>query len=468
MESTVFPPASAATAVKFAAVRLSRVSGQRRLAATGFFRTLVVVTLAGAPAFSSNVFAVEASLTLAEAQQRAVERSRQIPAQDAAIAASRDMAVAAGQLPDPMLRFGVDNLPVDGGDQFSLTRDFMTQRRIGISQEFTRSEKRQLRAQRYELEAEKSLAEKTATIASIQRETALAWFDRYYAEAMTAAIVEQAGEVKLEVSAAEGAYRAGRGTQADVFAAHSMLVGLEDRISEFNRRVATAKTGLARWIGDGADAALEGKPVIDSIGMDTGSLEAELSHHPQIATLSKQADVATIDARIAQADKKADWTFELAYSQRGPAYSNMVSVGVSVPLQWDQKNRQDRELASRLALADQAKAQRDDALRAHVAEVRSMIQEWQNGLERTARYQRQLIPLAKERTKAAFGAYLGNKATLTDLLLARRNEIDVRLQALQLEMEVARSWAQLNFLYPAASANHAGTTPRDTVLKDAQ
>ncbi len=455
MESTVFPSAPPAAVTRFAWMRS--------------FRAVVLATMVGTPAYSSTGLAVDASLTLAEAQHRAVERSRQIPAQDAAIAASRDMAVAAGQLPDPMLRFGVDNLPVDGGDQFSLTRDFMTQRRIGISQEFTRSEKRQLRAQRYELEAEKSLAEKTATIASIQRETALAWLDRYYAEAMTAAIVEQAGEVKLEVSAAEGAYRAGRGTQADVFAAHSTLVGLEDRISEFNRRVATAKTGLARWIGDGADAALEGRPAIDSIGMDTGSLEAELSHHPQIATLSKQADVATIDARIAQADKKADWTVELAYSQRGPAYSNMVSVGVSVPLQWDQKNRQDRELASRLALADQAKAQRDDALRAHVAEVRSMIQEWQNGLERTARYQRQLIPLAKERTKAAFGAYLGNKATLTDLLLARRNEIDVRLQALQLEMEVARSWAQLNFLLPKdAGANHAGTTPRDTVLKDAQ
>ena len=37
------------------------------------------------------------------------------------------------------------------------------------------------------------------------------------------------------------------------------------------------------------------------------------------------------------------------FSQRGSAYSNMVSLNVSVPLQWDQKNRQDRELAARLA-----------------------------------------------------------------------------------------------------------------------
>jgi hypothetical protein len=35
---------------------------------------------------------------------------------------------------------------------------------------------------------------------------------------------------------------------------------------------------------------------------------------------------------------------------------------------------------------------------------------------------------------------------LSDVLVARRNEIDIRLQALQLEAETARLWAQLNYL----------------------
>ena len=332
MESPAFPAAFAAAAIKFAWTSSLRAPGQQTITAHGFCRAVVLVAVAGALTFSGSIFAAEAPLTLAEAQRRAVERSRQIPAQDAAIAASRDRAVAAGQLPDPMLRFGIDNLPTDGPDQFSLTRDFMTQRRIGISQEFTRSGKRELRVQRFEREAEKSRAELTATIASIQRDTALAWLDRYYAEAMATVIAEQAREVKLEVSAAESAYRAGRGTQADVFAAHSALVGLEDRVSEFNRRIATAKTGLARWIGDGAEVVLEGKPAMDSIRLDSSALETQLGHHPQITTLSMQAEVALLEARIAEADKKSDWTVELAYSLRGPAYSNMVSIGVSVPL----------------------------------------------------------------------------------------------------------------------------------------
>ena len=407
-----------------------------------------LIFLAGALGFCGLVSGAQAPLTLAEAQRRALEHSLQIPAQDAAVTASREMAVAAGQLPDPVLRLGIDNLPIDGPDQFSVGRDFMTMRRIGVMQEFTRSDKRQLRAERFEQEAQKSLAEKNAIIAFTQRDAALAWLDRYYAEAMAAVIVEQSKEVKLEILTAESAYRAGRGSQADVFAAHGVLAGLDDRTSEFNRRIATTKIGLARWIGEGAEAPLDGKPAIDSVRLDTGALDQELGHHPQIAILSRQIDVASTEARIAQANKKADWSVELSYSQRGSAYSNMVSIGVSVPLQWDQKKRQDRELGSRLAMVEQVRAQRDDMLRAHVAEVRSMVKEWENGRERLARYQNELIPLSIERTRAALAAYRGGKSNLTELLLARRSEIDLRLQSLQLEMETARLWAQLNYLFP--------------------
>src|SRR5512132_4427994 len=101
------------------------------------------------------------------------------------------MAVAAGQLPDPTLKLGIDNLPVEGADAYSLTRDFMTMRRIGVMQEFTRGEKRQLRTARFEREAERAGAEKSATLAMIQRDAALAWLDRYYAEATAAVIAEQ-------------------------------------------------------------------------------------------------------------------------------------------------------------------------------------------------------------------------------------------------------------------------------------
>jgi outer membrane protein TolC len=124
----------------------------------------------------------------------------------------------------------------------------------------------------------------------------------------------------------------------------------------------------------------------------------------------------------------------------------MVSINVSIPLQWDRKDRQNRELAAKLALLDQARAERDEMLQSHDAEVRAMIAEWDSDRERSARYRRELLPLAFERTQATLAAYRGAKASLTDVLAAYRSEIEVRMQALQLEMDTARLWAQLSFL----------------------
>ena len=77
---------------------------------------------------------------------------------------------------------------------------------------------------------------------------------------------------------------------------------------------------------------------------------------------------------------------------------------------------------------------------------------------------RELLPLAAERTQAALAAYRGGKASVIDVLLARRNEIDVRIQALQLQTDTARLWAQLNFLFPddGVSTHAAATITRES------
>ena len=153
------------------------------------------------------------------------------------------------------------------------------------------------------------------------------------------------------------------------------------------------------------------------------------------------------------------------YQQRGSAYSNMISLNVSVPLQWDRVDRQDREVAAKLALLEQVRAEREEKVRAHAAEVRQTIAEWESDRERQARYQRELLPLATQRTEATLAAYRGAKSSLLDVLQARRGEIDVRVASLQLEMETARVWAQLNFLYPGG-----GTAPHGSrsIPKDSQ
>lgn len=401
----------------------------------------------------SAAFAADFPLTLQEATRLSVERSRLVVAKDFAVQASQDMAVAAARLPDPVLSAGIENVPIDGPNQFSTTRESMTMRRIGVMQELTRPDKRRLRAERYEREAEQSAAEKAAVIAAIEREAALAWLERSYAESMAATVAEQAAQAAQEIEAAQAAYRGGRGTQADVVNAQSAQAAIADRASEIRRRIANAGINLARRVGDAAQRPLANPPALDAIALDPAALPALLAQHPDIAVLSMREAISETQARLAQANRKPDWTVELAYKQRGDAYSNMLSVGVSVPLQWDRKNRQDRELSARLAEVEQAKAERDDALLDRVAEVTALINDWHISRERYARYQRELVPLAQSLTQAQLAAYRGGKAALGEVLAARSAELAVRLEALSLAAGSAQLWARLNYLFPHISAH---------------
>ena len=390
-----------------------------------------------------------APLTLEEALRLAQERSRQLPAQDAAAVAAREMAVAAGQRPDPTLKAGISNLPVNGEDRFSLTRDFMTMRSVGVMQELTRDSKLRARSARYERDAEVAEAGRTLALANLQRDTAIAWLDRFNQERMRDVLSRQRDEARLQIEAADAVYRGGRGSQADVFAARSAIAQIEDRIAQADRQLATAKTQLARWVGVAAGEPLASVPSLDTVRLRAEDLEAQIAHHPQIAVLRGQEAAAQADVELARANKRPDWSVELMFSQRGPAYSNMVSVNVSVPLQWDQTNRQDRELAAKLALLEQARAQREEEVRMHVAQTLAMLQEWRSNRERLQRYDASLLPLAGERTQAALAAYRGGAGPLSSVLEARRAEIDTRMERLRLEMDSARLWAQLNYLVPA-------------------
>lgn len=391
-------------------------------------------------------------LTLDQALRTAQDRSRHLPAQDAAAAAAREMAVAAGQRPDPTLKVGINNLPIAGPDRWSLTRDFMTMRSVGVMQEITRSDKRKARSARFDREAEAAEAARGVALANLRRDTAMAWLERHYQERMREALQVQRSEAGLQVEAADAAYRGGRGAQADVFAARSAVALIDDRIHQTERQIATSKTRLARWVGAEAEQPLGGLPPLASIRMDEDQIESQLAHHPEIALMVKQEEVARADADIAQSNKRPDWAVELMFSQRGPTFSNMVSVNVAIPLQLDAGNRQDRELAARLAVVEQLRAQREEAIREHLAETRSWLQEWQSGRDRLSHYDGTLIPLAAERTRAALAAYRGGSGPLGAVLEARRSEIDIRMERLRVEMETAGRWAQLEYLVlPAAT-----------------
>ena len=414
------------------------------------------VAAAALPAAAAAAAAAAEALTLDEALRLAQERSRQLPAQEAAARASREMAVAAGQRPDPILSAGINDFPVSGPVRYSLTRDSFTMRQIGVTQELTRGSKLEARSARMEREAEVAVASRELALANLHRDTAIAWLDRYYKERVRDLLVSQRDEATLQIEAADAAYRGGRGSQSDVFAARSAVALIEDRVAEAERQIATATTQLARWIGTPASEPLATAPTLATVNFRPEDLEADLAHHPELAVLQKLEDMAQADVEVARTAKKSDVSVGLMYSQSGPAYANYVSITVSIPLQWDAKNRQDREVSAKLATLEQRRAEREEATRMHVAEDLAMWQEWNSNRDRLVRYDSSIVPLAAERTRASTAAYRGSAGSLAGVLESRRNEIDARLEKLRLEMETARLWAQLNYLIPLG---HGGAAP---------
>jgi outer membrane protein, heavy metal efflux system len=393
---------------------------------------------------TEKILTLDAALAVAEANTQTQKHHA------AQATAARNMAVAATQLPDPVLQLALENLVVDGPNRWHLNGEPMTMSSVGLMQTFTRENKRTARADRYEQEARLADTQAVLQLAELRRNTALAWLQRYYWEQQLSLLQQQRTEAELLVTTTTAAYRAGRNLQTDVFMAHSALALMDDRLQETNAQLTNAITALTRWVGTSASAPLGAPPTLNTISLTTDSLEQALTQQPELLVMAQAEVLATSDVRLAQENKHEDWTVELMLSRRDSMFGNMLSVGVSIPLQWRQSRKQDRELAATLAMVDGVRSERIEMLRTYLAQTQRWLTDWHSNLARLTRYDTTLVPLAADRSQAALTAYANNTTALTSVLDARRNEIDIRLERLRLEMATAELWAQLEFLLPPA------------------
>jgi len=392
------------------------------------------------------------TLSLEEAVALATSRAADAETSRGSVESAVQMAVASGQLPDPILKFGLDNVPVNGPDQFSLTRDSMTQRSITVAQEFTRSDKRRARADRFEAEAASADAQRTVGLASVQRGVAAAWLERWYAEQTDTLLDHHGHPLELELEAATAAYRSGRGTRADVLAAEMDIQKQHDRRDENRAAIEAATANLERWVGESGSRPLSGRPslVVPARVQQLG--ETDLEAVPEMAASQRDIALAEADVRVATEARKPDVTVEMTYSQRGPAFSNMASLNVSFPVPWDRGSRQDREVAAKLANAQEARAKSEVVARNTKAQIAGKLAELKRNLVRLQRYDEKTVPLANAQADAALTAYRANTGTLLAVADANHRAIDTAVERLTLEARTAKLWAELTYLIPLPTA----------------
>lgn len=409
------------------------------------FRLIVLcAVLAAAPALAQTL-SLEDALRAGEAQ------SPRLAAQRYTVDSAAEQVDRAAELPDPKLRLGIENLPVTGEDWLRYDRDFMTMRSVGWIQEFPNAAKREarhLRAARLrDFEDGNLLAQQSM----LRRDIAAAWLEAHYSERVREALARQARQFSLQVDAVGAGIARGRQAAVESYMLRQAFEQANDRVIEQERLVERARIALAAWIGDEAKRALGAPPDTARLAHSGERLVARLAEHPQLRALGQRENLARAEVELARSGKKSDWMLEVGYAQRRPVFDNMITVMATFDLPWQAGRRQDRDIASRLAEVEQVRAMREDARRMREAEVRGWLADFETAARRIERFERVLLPLARDRVSAAAAAYRGARGELGPVLEAERAATEMELGLVQALAERGRAWANLNYLYPQES-----------------
>ena len=415
----------------------SLISGRRSSA------LLVSLLLVASPPLLAQA---DSRLSIDEALRIAQGNAPALNAASEGARAARELAIAAGQLPDPVLRLGVDNLPVNGPDRGSLTRDFMTMRRVGVMQEYVSADKRALLRQRAEIDATRIDATSRSLATTLRRDVATAWLERYFAIKARELLKTLEAEVGIQVRTLDSQIRAGKAALADSPMASALLLQTQDRMLMVDRQERLAQIAMARWLGKDAERDLASAPNIEILALNAAD-PALVALVPSVREHASESAIAQTDLAIAESNRRPNWSWELSYSQRGSAYSNMVSFGVNIPLTFNLANRQDREIAAKQAQVVQAQASHEDLLRETRTSFAVTYAEWQSLVERRRRLSEALLPVARQRIDLSIAAYRAGLGSLASVLESRRAEVEAQLQLLDLQRETARLWAQLHYVY---------------------
>lgn len=385
------------------------------------------------------------SLTFNDALSLAVSQAPMLSARASQIDAARQAAVPAGELPDPRLAVGVENLPIEGPDQFSLTRDFMTMERAGLIQEFPNSSKRKARidaalAQITVMEAKSQIARQL-----VLREAAVAWIARHSIEQQLALVDQLSAENELFAKSVRASYAGGKGTATELVMPRQEAALIDERRDRLVARRARAVAALRQWIGSAAKLPLSGS--IPELTLDQDSLTHRLHQHPELVAFESESRV--LDAQVAEAaaDKHPDWALEFSYQHRGSQFSDMVMMQVSIDLPLFTDSRQNPRIAAKVAQRQALDAEREASLREHQAMLESDFAEYERLRRSATRFNNVLIPLVEEKVSLALAAWHGGQGKLSEVLDARRERIETQLKAIAVSGAREELAARLHYSY---------------------
>lgn len=387
-----------------------------------------------------------AELSFAQSMQQAATQASSLRQRQADVAGASSAVVAADALPDPKVFAGIDNLPVQGTDRFTLTRDFMTMQKIGVMQEIPNGSKREARTESAKARVAQAEAALRLAQVTVNTETATAWLNRYYLQQQRARLAELEQENRLWLGVVQSQLTSGKVSAADALLPRQEALTLATRRDELERDIRRADAMLARWIGDtGGPVTPVGEP--PDFKVDAEHLRAHVHHHPALGVYEPLTGLAQAELHEAQAALKPDWAVEVGWQHRGPDFGDMVSFQVSADLPLFSRTRQTPLIEARRKALASLDAEREDMQRDHAATLESELADHEALSRELARLQQQALPLAEQRVELQRAAYEAGRADLGMVLATRRDRRELQLQILELTRQQQTLAARLHYLY---------------------
>ena len=391
-----------------------------------------------------------AALDLDESVRLALLDDPAIKAMQTRASAISDAAVADGQLPDPQLKTGLYNLPVD---DFDIDREPTTQLRLGLVQAFPRGKTLQYKQQQTEWLAQAEMANSEIMGRKLVRDVRKHFLELYYQVQAEQVVRESRTLFAQLVDITQAHYGTGRVSQQDVLSASLELSRLDDRTTRILNEADKNRAALMKWIGDAALLPIDDQfPELPELPSKE-TIAAALPEHPLIRTETAKLAASKRKIQIANEQYKPGWSAGLEYRKRfgddpdGDSRADMMAAMVTVDLPLFTKNRQDKRLSASVQMAESAQLTRDDRLRELKLMLDTDYANWSRLGERASLYDGELVRDAAANVQASLKAYQSGVTEFTTLMRARITDLDVRLQDLRLRVDRAKS--QANLLYIA-------------------
>lgn len=362
------------------------------------------------------------------------------------VKATQSASIAAGRLPDPKIRLGLDNFPVSGPPAGRFGPDSMTMASAGITQDMPNGAKREASRERARADIGVAEAGQAVEARSVRLNTALAWIDLYFAERRLAALDQASAAIAKMRSAAPAQVAAGSARPAQALEPEQLDAAIGDRRADLVAAIAKARAELARWTGDAQAEAVGDPPDID---VDPATLRAAIDGHSTLRAYDASQRKAEADLDLAKADKRSDWAWDLAYQHRDPRWGDMVTAGVTFSLPLFASTRQDPVVAARTESAASVRSQKEAARRQLLASLDTDLADHAMHHDRLHRAQETLVPLAQRRADLDISSYAAGTATLSEALAAQLALAEARIDAFDRQADVVRDGVRITLTYGA-------------------